>query len=128
MTTTKLPNPTVSITPGTSNVYAIMGGTASGTFATNGSYSWTQSGYNVNSASVNVQSALKVSGDADVSGRLTVQGHDIVTLLEKINQRLCILVPDPQLLDKYSALQEAYDYYKTLEALCIDTNVDRTKK
>lgn len=44
--------------------------------------------------------------------------------LDKINERLAILRPDPDLLEKYEALRNAYEHYKTLEALL----KDHTKK
>lgn len=67
--------------------------------------------------------AIKVQGDADIEGNLTVKGVDVVSILSTIQQRLAILVPDPKLLEKYAALQEAYDHYKTLEALCIEQTI-----
>lgn len=69
--------------------------------------------------------SLKVSGDANIEGNLTVQGVDITDLLAKIQQRLAILVPDPKLLEKYEALREAYDHYRTLEALCVNADVQK---
>lgn len=63
------------------------------------------------------------SGGSGVTvGTSTVKGNtysiaDIHTRLETIEKRLNILVPDPNLLEKYEALKEAYSNYKTLEAL-----------
>jgi len=37
--------------------------------------------------------------------------------LDEICERLSILEPNPALMEKYSALREAYEHYKTLEAL-----------
>ena len=37
--------------------------------------------------------------------------------LTTIEDRLSILVPDPEKLKKWEALQEAYNHYKSLEAL-----------
>ena len=37
--------------------------------------------------------------------------------LEAIEKRLLILVPDPEKLEQWEALREAYDHYKSLEAL-----------
>lgn len=65
---------------------------------------------------------LQVSGDADIRGNLTVQGANITEILAKIQDRLAILTPDPKLLAKYEALREAYDHYRTLEALCVDSD------
>ena len=38
--------------------------------------------------------------------------------LEAIESRLNILVPDPEKLEKFEALQKAYEHYKHLERLC----------
>jgi len=37
--------------------------------------------------------------------------------LDAINERLAILQPNPEHLEKYDALREAYEHYKTLERL-----------
>jgi len=37
--------------------------------------------------------------------------------LDSINERLAILQPNPEHLEKYDALREAYEHYKTLERL-----------
>jgi hypothetical protein len=37
--------------------------------------------------------------------------------MEAVEQRLCILEPKPELLKKYKALEQAYEHYKTLEAI-----------
>lgn len=72
--------------------------------------------------SVGVNPGLKVSGDADIQGNLTVQGTNVTEILARIQDRLAILVPDPRLLAKYEALREAYEHYRTLEALCVDSD------
>jgi hypothetical protein len=75
----------------------------------------------VGASSVNwAQSAsasLQVSGDAKFEGSVTIKGVDIFKLLESIQDRLAILVPDPEKLEKYQALRKAYDHYKLLETL-----------
>ena len=37
--------------------------------------------------------------------------------LKTVEDRLAILVPDPDKLEKWEALKEAYNHYKSLEAL-----------
>ena len=64
------------------------------------------------------QSSLSVSGDADFKGDVTIKGISILETLEKINERLAILVPDPERLEQYKALKKAYEEYQILEALC----------
>lgn len=125
----KLGNLTIPVSPGTTSV-SIMGSGGTGGVLSNGTYSWTQP-YNLNSQTTGitqVQSSLKVNGDAEFAGSIKIQGMDIGEALAKINQRLAILIPDPKLLDKYTALQEAYDHYKTLEALCVESDASRTEK
>jgi hypothetical protein len=61
---------------------------------------------------------LKVQGDAEFEGNVKIKGHDIVNLLERIEDRLAILMdPDPAKLEKFPALKKAYDHYKLLEKL-----------
>lgn len=88
-----------------------------------GSHNWTGlNGVNTTAGGVQVQSSLKVSGNAEFTGDLVWKGRSLGAMLEKIEQRLAILVPDPARLEKYEALKQAYDNYKILEALCIDAN------
>lgn len=63
-------------------------------------------------------SSLQVSGKAEFDGDVIIKGVSITETLEKINQRLAILVPDPAKLEHFAALRKAYEHYKTLEALC----------
>jgi hypothetical protein len=44
--------------------------------------------------------------------------------LGAIEERLNILVPDPAKLEKYEALQKAYEHYKTMERLCVEEEDD----
>ena len=94
--------------------------TASGATYTLGP-TWTNTTY-ANSA------GIKVSGNAEIDGDLTVAGVSILSTLNKINQRLAILTPDPARLEKYEALKQAYEHYKTLEALCIEESNSTEKK
>lgn len=76
-----------------------------------------------NTASTNAQvtakGKLKVEGpEAD----LIINDKSLSEWMSKIEERLLILQPKPELLEKYQALQTAYEQYKTLEALCVDNN------
>ena len=107
-------------TKGTTTLLA--GGTGgSGSYYTSGSQgaNWTATSQIVTVGATS-SSALKVSGDANITGNLTVNGVDIGIMLAKIQDRLAILVPDPARLDKYEALKQAYEHYKILEALCVE--------
>ena len=95
-----------------------LSGTGGGGYA-NGAYTWNNGSFNTSLA----QNAVKIQGNAEIDGDLTIGGVNIMNVLNRINDRLAILVPDPAKLEKYSALKEAYDHYKTLEALCIETTL-----
>lgn len=116
----------VTISGGGGSTYILPGAVGAG-----GTYTmpWTGAGagnnWSVSHSPVMTLSAgsspsLQVSGDADIRGNLTVNGANISQILEKIQERLAILVPDPKRLEKYEALKQAYDNYKLLEALCVD--------
>ena len=57
---------------------------------------------------------IDMPSDADI----TIGGRSMKKLLEGIEHRLSILVPDPKKLERYEALKQAYEHYRTLEALC----------
>jgi hypothetical protein len=48
---------------------------------------------------------------------VVIDGVSMKEQIEAINKRLAILIPDPELLAEYETLREAYEHYKTLEAL-----------
>ena len=67
--------------------------------------------------------SIQVKGDAEFDGNVKIKGHDIVKLLEKIEDRLAILMdPTPEKLEKFQALKTAYNNYKLMEKLCIEDN------
>lgn len=105
---------TYALTGTSGSVYAVGGGSGSSWTTAASPYIYTTAGSNGSSPS------LSVSGDADIKGDLTVRGINIAETLSKINERLAILVPDPKRLEKYEALKQAYEHYKTLEALCVE--------
>jgi hypothetical protein len=119
-----LANPTVYTT--TASTWPSYGNVTINAGGTSGSYLY-NTGSNSNWGPITANSnltgsGLHVSTNAVIEGDLTVQGISIVKTLEKINERLAILVPDPNKLEKYKALKKAYDNYKTLEALIQDTD------
>jgi hypothetical protein len=68
----------------------------------------------------NVSPNLKVKGDAEFEGDITLNGKSLSKVLESIQDRLAILQPDPKKLAKYEALKKAYDHYKLMEKLIQD--------
>ena len=78
-------------------------------------YSWNTLNNPSNTNKVHITGAgIEMDEDADI----TIGGRSMKKMLEGIEQRLSILVPDPKKLQQYEALQQAYEHYKTLEALC----------
>ena len=57
---------------------------------------------------------LTINGD---DADLEINGKSLKTFMEKVEERLCILQPDPAKLEKYEALRKAYEQYKLLEKL-----------
>ena len=88
------------------------GGYTLNTSATNGTWASLVAGTSTPS--------IQVKGDAEFEGNVTINGQNLAETLQRIQDRLAILVPNPKLLDKYEALQQAYEHYKTLEALCVE--------
>ena len=67
-----------------------------------------------NATRTTAKGQLKLEGsDADIF----VQGKSMKAWMESVEQRLSILEPKPELLKKYKALEQAYEHYKTLEAI-----------
>ena len=65
-------------------------------------------------AKTTARGKLNLEGDdADI----IMNGVSLKDLLDGITDRLSILQPKPELLEKYDNLRQAYEHYKTLEAL-----------
>jgi len=60
-------------------------------------------------------------------GDIELDGVSIAKTMLVIQDRLAILTPKPELLAKYEALKQAYDHYRMLEALCMDSAKDTDK-
>lgn len=69
--------------------------------------------------------SLDVNGDANFEGDIKWKGRSLTNMIETIEKRLAILTPDPKKLEKYEALQKAYDHYKLMEKLCHDDSTDK---
>ena len=65
-------------------------------------------------------STLKVNGDADFDGEVTIKGKNIADMFSKIEERLAILHPNPELEDRWDELKELGKRYKELEAEIIE--------
>ena len=109
--------PTGNITIAASPYY----GTGGYTYNTATTGTWLGgSSAGVVTVSTSPRPSLQVSGDAEIDGDIKLGGVSLKDTLDKINERLSILVPDPKRLEKYQALKQAYENYKILEALCVE--------
>lgn len=113
------PHTNVTIIGGGSG-YGISGYTLA-TTATSGA-TWATTGATLNTSTPSIQ----VQGNAEFNGKVMINGADLAATLHAIQDRLSILIPDPKRLEKYEALKQAYEHYKTLEALCVEQ--DNTDK
>ena len=105
-----LTNPSASIT--IPNGGYTIGGTGSSTAT------WTNTTYPSSPhAAITANGKLRLNGNnADIE----INGEKLSDWMKTVNNRLAILQPKEHLKEKYEALQQAYDHYKTLEALCQD--------
>ena len=111
---------------GGAGTYTITAGGASATSSSylyssgTGTTNWTTSTPYITTGIGGVGStpSIKVTGDAEFDGNVTIKGKDLVSFMETLEKRLAILQPDPKKLEKFEALKKAYNHYKMLEALC----------
>jgi hypothetical protein len=119
---------TSSITTITLPSVSYVGGGATGTsYQTNwtSNTGYTLSGINVSPPTVNIDS----NGiDIKDGGDIKVKGKSLSEFMTKVEQRMAILVPDPNKLEKFEALKKAYEHYKTMESLCFDEPIEEEKK
>jgi hypothetical protein len=112
--------------------------TTSGTSYTTSTGSWTSSPcYTINTGStcygtLNV-SPPRVNFDGngiqlDKEADIKLGDISLKEFLKKMEERLSILVPDPKKLEKFQALQKAYEHYKTLESLCFNEPEEEEQK
>ena len=107
-------------TPTTSNITLSSRGAGASTVSVTGAGSG--SVLMAGSAGTNWTTAAKTTaqGQLHLEGKtadLIMNGISLKDTLTNITDRLSILQPKPELLAKYENLREAYEHYKTLEAL-----------
>ena len=99
-----------------SSSYTIGAAGTSGQFYTStgtGHYNWnnvatTSPGVNITGAGIDMAAGTDI----------TVGGKSLKEFMNKMEERLAILVPDPAKLEKFAALKKAYEHYKLMESLC----------
>ena len=94
-----------------SSSYTIGPTGSSGQFYTTGT-----GGHNWNNPpTVNITgTGIDMAAGTDIS----IDGKSLKTFMNKMEERLAILIPDPSKLEKFEALKKAYEHYKLMESLC----------
>lgn len=65
--------------------------------------------------------------DMPAGADIMIDGASLKEFMKKMEQRLAILVPNPEKLEKFKALKKAYEHYKTMESLCFDEQINESK-
>ena len=87
-------------------------GSASSNYYTTGTGGYT---FNTTTPSVNITSGgIDMASGTDIK----VDGKSLKEFMNKMEERLAILVPDPKKLEQFAALKKAYEHYKLMEKLC----------
>jgi len=88
-----------------------------GAAGTSGQFYTTGTGYNNwnNPPTVNITgTGIDMAAGTDIS----IDGKSLKEFMNKMEERLAILIPDPAKLEKFEALKKAYEHYKLMESLC----------
>lgn len=59
---------------------------------------------------------LKITGNAQFEGDVTIKGKSLASAIENIEKRLAILQPNPELEERWEKLKSLGDQYRQLEA------------
>jgi len=122
-----------TITLGSSCYTFSSGSPCTVTFPSYGVTGTSYSGNTFSYATIGNYDSSKVNIDADCvqikeGGDLKIGNVSIRDFIQRMEERLAILVPDPAKLEKFEALKRAYDHYKTMESLCFDEPESEDKK
>jgi len=100
-----------SVTTINSGHYTIGSAGTSGQF-----YTSTGTGSNWNNPpTVNISNTgIDMKSGTDIK----IDGKSLKQFMDKMEERLAILIPDPAKLEKFEALKKAYEHYKLMESLC----------
>lgn len=112
--------PTVSITGSTiGNIDPGYVLTTNNIGSGTGSWNWA----NISTVSADPSltgTTLRVHGDAEFDGEVTIKGKNLSEMLDKIEQRLAILHPNEKLEEKWEQLKSLGQMYRELEAEIIE--------
>ena len=108
--TITLPSTTI-----TNGGYTIGSTGSSGQFYTTGINGNNWNTITTTTPSVNISSdGIDMAAGTDIK----VDGKSLKDFMNKMEERLAILVPNPKKLEQFEALKKAYEHYKLMESLC----------
>jgi hypothetical protein len=108
--TITLPSATI-----TNGGYTIGSTGSSGQFYTTGINGNNWNTITTTTPSVNISSdGIDMAAGTDIK----VNGKSLKDFMNKMEERLAILVPNPAKLEQFEALKKAYEHYKLMESLC----------
>lgn len=96
-------------------------------------YNWTSTStgsYTISNSWSNSPATVTIGNngiDMAAGTDIKVDGKSLKAFMDKMEERLAILVPDPKKLEKFEALKKAYEHYKTMESLCFDEEKEENK-
>ena len=113
MWTGSITTPSVTTINSINNGHYTIGstGTSGQVYTTTGTghYNWN------NPPTVNISNTgIDMKSGTDIK----IDGKSLKQFMDKMEERLAILVPDPAKLEKFEALKKAYEHYKLMESLC----------
>jgi len=110
---------TITIDPSWNTMGSITIPSTSITGAIGPTYSYTTSGTGYNWSSNPTVVTIGNNGiDMAAGADIKMDGKSLKEFMNKMEERLAILVPDPKKLEKFEALKKAYEHYKLMEKLC----------
>ena len=103
--------PSTTIANGGYTIGSAGGNGSASIFGSASSYNWNTT----TTPSVNISSdGIDMAAGTDIK----VDGKSLKEFMNKMEERLAILVPDPKKLEQFAALKKAYEHYKLMESLC----------
>ena len=97
-----------NLAPGSASTLSVSGNYGLSNYTDNGNWA-------MSAGTTMIQSALKVNGNAEFDGDITIKGSSLIQTIDKINQRLNILVPNEQLEQAWQDLADLRMRYVELE-------------
>jgi len=87
--------------------------------------------FTINTGSLNTGTDMEWEYDSNITvpedADIKIGNRSLKTFMDTMEKRMAILQPDPKKLEKFEALQKAYEHYKHLERLCELDDEDEKK-